>query len=107
MQTLGMNEHAKMVLVCPSKPNITFSVAKFTSFDSVFGSICVQLREQHLHGRVLIFCQKIADCSDRYVCRHQETRTREFPIGINYIVFLYLNCATKHYLMTVDSCVCC
>ena len=67
MQALGMKESSKVVSICPSKPNIAYSVAKFTCFADIFQSICVMLKNKLLRGRVLVFCQTIADCSDLYV----------------------------------------
>lgn len=67
MRTLGMNECSKVVSICPSKPNVMYSVAKFTCLEDIFGRTCTLLREQPLHGRVIVFCRTIVECSDLYL----------------------------------------
>ena len=67
METLGMSAQSTIVSVCPSKSNVMYSVAKFSSFDDAFGNVIASLKEDKISGRIIILCRTINDCSDLYL----------------------------------------
>ena len=67
MRILGMeSSNCKLVAVCPAKDNITYCVQEFMSLDDIFGGICKLLKLKQ-HGRTIVFCPTIQDCTDVYI----------------------------------------
>ena len=64
---IGMKKPAVIVL-SPSKPNLTYSVSKYTSIEDNFTGLLEQLRsERDQYPRTIVYCRTMEDCANLYL----------------------------------------